>query len=292
MRTLLFFLCAFLASAACQCDNSTNIESLVSTPLRDLDDAASRLTCLLSVFIDSKDFRGVFLGVYVDVTFAVIEKIEDGNYFFNNTWVGQYLVNFADLYRQRVLQQITDSPSLPCTWRQAFEPDRNITLIFQDLLLGMNAHIDYDLAIAISKTGMRPNRRQKFKDHTLVNQVLESVYSTALTDLVKNYEPAVGNITKKLFPLISLAFDILLPLTRQAAWDNASMLSLASHRGGRLLYNLYLKGIDTEATLIGSTIQTLHIDQGLFAAMKLLEGDDPMFQFCCWMPSYCQSQVA
>jgi len=286
------FALLFAASSHGQaCTNQTDVVALVRVPFADLDDVQSRLNCLLTIYLESNDFKGVFLSVYVQVTFAVIDKIDDGNYFANNVWVGQYLVNFANMYRERVFQLFTNDPALPCVWKEAFEPDRNLTLIFQDLLLGMNAHIDYDLAIAISATGMSPNRRQKYSDHNLVNNVLHTVYQTALTTLVTNYEPAMNKLMKDIGPLVSIAMDLLLRLTRQAAWDNASLLNLATHRS-KLLYKLYLDGLDIQASLVGKAVKAVQLDKGLFLAMKDLEGDDPMDQFCVWMPAYCLASYA
>jgi len=286
MISLVVLVLSLLTAATADCNAQTNIVELLQSPFVSVNDTTDRLLCLLQVYVDRSDPRGVFLTVYSEVTLEMRARIEQGNYFHDNAWVAQYLVDFADMYRQRVVQRETNDPALPAVWRQAFERDANLTLIIQDLVLGMNAHIDYDLSIAIKTVGMTPHFATKYRDHNLVNDVLDVAYRAALTDLATHYDPAFNNITRSVLgPVITVGFEILIRLTRQGAWDNA--MSLTALANDPKAYRGYLAVLDAQAVVLGKGALVLNLDKALFAILKLLEGPNQMQSFCCWMPSYC-----
>ena len=135
---------------------------LIVDPFESVADAHDRLTTLEATFRERGDRRGAFLCVYARVTEAVGAAIGDGA-FVDSEWVTDYLVTFADLYREALLAYETgDLVALPDPWQVAFETaERGDALVVQDVALGINAHVNYDLALALHRVGVGPDRRAR-----------------------------------------------------------------------------------------------------------------------------------
>jgi hypothetical protein len=56
--------------------------------------------------------------------------------------------------------------------RSTVHPRPSLYLVAQDVVLGINAHVNYDLALALSLVGVDPDRETKYADHCAVNDVL------------------------------------------------------------------------------------------------------------------------
>lgn len=94
------------------------------------------------------DARRYFLGVYRRTTQAVAGELAAGG-FLDADWVERWDVVFADLYLRAVdAWDRGESPAEP--WRVAFGAGRDGQLPpLRHVLLGMNAHINYDLPLAL-----------------------------------------------------------------------------------------------------------------------------------------------
>lgn len=280
---VVLFICCVAADQ--QCDRNTDIVQFLVEPFSSTSDVEARLACLLEVYYDSEDFRGVFLSVYYQATIGVVQKIDQGDFFINDAWVGEYLVTFAEKYRMAVIHDKLNTPWLSIPWKQAMEPDQDLVLIIQDLLLAMNAHINFDLCQAIQASGITPRFVSKYRDHTKINKILSEVYGKALDILAVHYQPALKNVTRILDPLLSIGTDMMLALMRQVAWDNA--VTLNGLKSGTKAFDAYVGMLEIQAGIVGDAITILDIDKTLFQLLKLAEGPNPLQTFCCWMPSAC-----
>ena len=89
------------------------------------------------------DRRAAFLGTYLRTTRAVGAALERG-VFEDPDWVARWDVDFAALYLDALEAHRTDPSSVARPWQRAFgarpglPPEAHV-------LLGMNAHINYDL---------------------------------------------------------------------------------------------------------------------------------------------------
>jgi Family of unknown function (DUF5995) len=88
-----------------------------------------------------------FLATYTRTTQAVADALEDG-WFEDPAWVEEWDVVFAGLYLDALTAYRRDPASAPRPWRIAFEADPDLHPVGH-VLLGMNAHINYDLPQAL-----------------------------------------------------------------------------------------------------------------------------------------------
>jgi hypothetical protein len=154
-------------------DVDLGLLALVEEPYASVADVRERLGELLSALRAREDRRADFLSVYVRTTEAVADRIERGR-FADPDWVGDYLVAFANHYREAVLAHETGHVEhLPAAWRVAFRvADRGDASVLRTAALGVNAHVNHDLALALDDVGVAADRDARRADHRAVTEVI------------------------------------------------------------------------------------------------------------------------
>jgi hypothetical protein len=198
---------------------------LLDAPYADVDEAHVRLGELADALDERGDRRVVFLSVYVRMTGAVADRIRRGD-FADPVWVSDYLVTFADLYREAVYAYETgDVDSLAAPWRLAFDAaDRGDSLVVQDAALGVNAHINYDLALALERIGVGPDRAAKYEDHHLVTDVIRDILDETQDALVERDAPGLGVVDESLGSFDEWLWVFTIDECRDSAWRTAVAL--------------------------------------------------------------------
>ncbi|WP_440991766.1 DUF5995 family protein [Haloarchaeobius baliensis] len=160
-----------------------------------VQDATRRLDTLESRLRERGDRRAVFLTIYVRMTREVHDGIETGR-FADPAWMRRYLVTFANYYRRAFLAFETgDVAAVPDPWRVAFGASmHDETLVVQDAFLGVNAHINYDLALALEDVGLDPNREQKYEDHLAIDEILSGLVDAQQEALAQVYAAGVEDV--------------------------------------------------------------------------------------------------
>jgi len=197
------------------------VRALVANPYTDIEDAHERLAALQACFEARADPRAVFLAIYERVTDAVTAEI-DAATFGDPDWVADYLVTFANHYRRAVAAyERGDHARVPDAWQVAFDaatdPD---VLDIQHAVLGINAHINYDLAIALDAVGLDPDRRVKYRDHRAVTDILRHLVDETQRELAAT-APGLGTLDRRLGDLDERATVFTLAHCRDSAWRNA-----------------------------------------------------------------------
>jgi hypothetical protein len=154
-------LCFLLAAVSCfNCQNETVVD-IFWQPFSSLDDAYDRMKCARDVMFVNGDRRAIFLTLYVETTFQVRKAIRETDLFQDKgneynmvnckAWMEYYTYHFADLYRKAVVDWDSgNSGNVPDCWKSSFEHStEDDILIGQHLVLGINAHINRDLAHAL-----------------------------------------------------------------------------------------------------------------------------------------------
>ncbi|PHQ38319.1 hypothetical protein DJ69_12195 [Halorubrum persicum] len=196
---------------------------LVATPFASVADVDERLARAESYLRERGDRRAVFLTVYSRMTATVRTAIDDGA-FIDAEWAASYLVAFAERYRRALVAfEQRDFESLPRPWLIAFAAGaRGETLVAQDALLGINAHITYDLTYTLGDIGIDPDRDAKRADHDRINAILARLVQTAQDALVETYAAVgIAGIDRLLDPLDDRLALLGLKGTREFAWRNA-----------------------------------------------------------------------
>ena len=131
-----------------------------------IDDLLSRMDALLQPMRAAGDERQHFLATYMRTTLAVKHEIERGA-FVDDAWTERWDIAFADLYLD-ALDVWNATGAAPGPWRIAFEAANATPRVppIRHLLLGMNAHINYDLPQAL----IQVITDQEFDDPALVQR--------------------------------------------------------------------------------------------------------------------------
>lgn len=196
---------------------------LVSAPFASVVDVDERLARTESYLRERGDRRAVFLTVYSRMTATVRDAIDDGA-FIDSEWAASYLIAFAERYRRALVAfERRAFESLPRPWLTAFAAAaRGETLLAQDALLGINAHITYDLTYTLGDVGIDPDRGAKRADHDRINAILARLVQTAQDALVEAYAAiGIASIDRLLDPLDDRLALLGLKGVREFAWRNA-----------------------------------------------------------------------
>ena len=164
---------------------------------QDVDEALDAMHSALGYFHREHDQRAIFLRAYFLNTLAIQQAIyQRGRYqkriFFDPPWVKRLAGKFAQLYFHSLS---TDGREGERAWKQAHRlADSNQTSVFQDMLLGINAHINYDLAYGIYLNLKEHDDgrehlllpRRKF-DHDQINNILVNTIPQVEDVLTRDY---------------------------------------------------------------------------------------------------------
>jgi hypothetical protein len=195
---------------------------------------------------------GYFAALYRRVTRTVRQRIGTGH-FDDDARMETLDVTFASRYLQAFRQWRAGDPAISACWKVAFDAVADPTLlILQNLLVGMNAHITYDLGIATAEVAATPEGLASIQgDFDKINALLACLVPTVFSEL------------GALSPLIHLLEDLAQPdeqrlvgmvmqAARDFAWLFANELVIVEGRPDLEQLLLHLK--DKEASWIGERI--------------------------------------
>jgi hypothetical protein len=197
---------------------------------RTLDDVVSGFSALERGFRAGRDRRSIFLTLYGVVSADMRDRVASGA-FADGAWVERYAVAFANLYRAALeAHEAGRMTAVPRAWRICFETARAGTgTVLQDVLLGVNAHVNNDLAFALDRVAVDPDRERRRRDHNAVNQVLEGVTERATQRLASLYAPGIATMDCAAGELDEIVGRVSLGGARDTAWESAC--ALADARG-------------------------------------------------------------
>jgi hypothetical protein len=187
-----------------------------------------------------------FAATYARTTRAVGEAVAAGG-FEDGSWVDHWDVVFADLYLDAVEAHRRDPATAPWPWRLAFGARRGLPPVAH-VLLGINAHINYDLpqallAVIDDADFDRPEvlaRRER--DHKRIDGVLGvRVGDEARLLRAQSGPPAL--LDRALTPLNRAATRRFLRESREKVWHNTHELN-AARRAGPEVYRRRLAHLE------------------------------------------------
>jgi hypothetical protein len=204
-------------------------------PAGGIDALVRRMEGLLAPLEAAGDPARFFLATYLRTTRAVAEELARGG-FRDPAWVERWDVAFAGLYLDAV-EAARAGRRPPEPWAVAFGAGGGDGLPpLRHVLLGMNAHINYDLAQSLlaviseaefDNPGLLADRRA---DHEHIDQVLVARVGAEDTELEVVGGPR-SRTDRLLQPLNRLATKRFLRESRAKVWANARLLDQARRAG-------------------------------------------------------------
>lgn len=243
----------------------------VAAPFDSVDAAVEGLADLETRLRTRGDRRAVFLTIYERMTRAVRDGIEDGR-FVDAAWMREYTTTFANYYRRAFLAfERGRLGAVPDPWRVAFGTARRADrLVVQDAFLGVNAHINYDLALALRDVGIDPDRERKYADHRAIDDILSRLVDAQQTALAELYAPEVDDIDRALGRLDETLTLRSMTEGREQAWRIAVVLTDAPWSPVRALARQVLR---TTATGAAFLIRGPDLDPALVGRLRAAERD-------------------
>lgn len=162
-----------------------------------------------------------FNRMYLQVTRLVLLRIEDGK-FTNRTFMTRLDIIFAGLY---LAQFDFAEDDLNKAWAPLFELRHSRCEPIQFALAGMNAHINYDLAVAVvsacRQLGLSPNSPGVQADYDRITGILAEVHEEVRQSFLHG---VALDVDGDLAPVVTLIGNWSIGTARQAAWANALAL--------------------------------------------------------------------
>ncbi|HUA42520.1 MAG TPA: DUF5995 family protein, partial [Streptosporangiaceae bacterium] len=198
-----------------------------------IDELIGRMADRLESLRAAGDQRQYFHATYQRTTIAVAQEIKRGG-FADPEWVERWDVVFADLYLDALEAALAGrEPSWP--WAIAFGAPADLPAL-RHVLLGMNAHINYDLpqalvAVITDEQFDDPEllaRREA--DHRAIDTVLASRVAAEDDELTALSGPSTL-LDRLLQPFNRLGTQRFLREAREKVWANAIALSRARRQG-------------------------------------------------------------
>ncbi len=191
------------------------------------------MAALLEPLEAAGDQRRYFHSTYQRTTIAVAGELKGGG-FADADWVERWDVAFAELYLDALQADMTGrTPTRP--WAIAFGTPADLPPL-RHVLLGMNAHINYDLpqalvaVIADEEFHDADLLARREADHRAIDDVLASRVAAEDDELTSISGP--GSLLDRLLrPFNRLGTQRFLREARANVWANAIALSRARQQG-------------------------------------------------------------
>ncbi|MDQ6726622.1 MAG: DUF5995 family protein [Actinomycetota bacterium] len=203
-----------------------------------IEQLLARMDDLLAPLEERKDPIRLFLATYRRTTVAVEAELARGG-FTDRAWVEGWDIGFAGLYLDAI-EQWEAGATPPGPWAVAFRASKEGPALppLRHVLLGMNAHINYDLpqsllaAITDEELDDSAVVARRASDHAHIDDILLSRVDPEDVELTKVERP--GDRTRLdnlLSPFNKAGTKRFLKEARRKVWHNATLLSAARRHG-------------------------------------------------------------
>ncbi|MEP7252593.1 MAG: DUF5995 family protein [Ginsengibacter sp.] len=192
-------------------------------PLNTIDDVVNAILAIVTRCEQEKSRSGYFAALYKRMTIAVKEGIAAGT--FDD---GQRMEKLDVIFASRYLdayEAYSKNEACSTSWKYAFDGcvDKSLTVI-QQLILGINTHINLDLAIASAITAPGNAIHDLERDFNRINDVISSLFDDVQQSLEEVWLPM------KLLKRIghTQQTDVLnfsIGAARKASWASAVILA-------------------------------------------------------------------
>lgn len=211
-----------------------------------------RMQTLVDQWNTAGDRRAIFLACYQRMTEHMLMAIAR-HAFHDTTWVYRLIGDFADYYFVALTawEQGTGGPQV---WQHTFAcAARNDATIVQHLLLGVNAHINYDLVLVLDDL-LHPEwpqlaereRQQRHADYDAVNRVIALTIDRVQDEVIAPYARAMRILDRALGPLDEWCTAHLIRNWRNDVWQQAMQMIALNDNAERVAFRQHIDRIATQ----------------------------------------------
>jgi hypothetical protein len=194
-----------------------------------------------------------FSDLYLTITQGIWHHIQTGGFFADGQYLARLDVVFANRYFD-ALRAWAGGERAPQAWQVLFEtPDDGEVTAIQLAGAGVNAHINFDLAVATVDTGREMGDAEldlRKEDYARVNDVFAERMESLLRELLEA-RAAEGGESERLSALGRLMTRIV-ATARHFAWEDAEELWPLPRRSGA--WTAKEEQMDAVAYLVGRSL--------------------------------------
>jgi len=194
-----------------------------------------------------------FSDLYLTITQGIRDRIDEGDFFADNGYLARLDVSFANRYLD-ALRAWAGGQRTPRSWQVLFEaPDSGELMAIQLAGAGVNAHINFDLAVATVDTGREAGDAQldtgtRREDYAKVNDVFAERMD-ALLHNVFEAQAVKGQAQEDRLSALGRLMTRVVTAARQFAWEDAEELWPLPRRSDA--WDAKEASMDTVAYLVG-----------------------------------------
>ena len=186
----------------------------------------ARMRSVCQGWNDAADQRAIFLSCYSMMTANMLAGI-DRRDFDDPDWVDDMVQRFAGYYFDALTAYDRNPAAAPRVWQLAHDTCREADVwSIQKLLLGINAHINYDLVLTLDEmlgpewADLSDDRRAaRLRDYRQVNDIIASTVDAVQDEVLAQTMPIMRFIDLVMGPGDELLLSRLLFRWRDRVWD-------------------------------------------------------------------------
>lgn len=220
--------------------------------------ALTHMDTLIQQWQETADDKVLFLRCYQMMTSNVLEGVETHK-FNDPIWVRNLLNLFADYYFIALRTYEREPTSAPAVWQVAHNAahDPQISAM-QKLLLGVNAHINYDLVLTLADMleaewaeHTDEMRNGRYADHCHINTIIGKTIDAVQDEVLEPAMPIMGLVDKLMGPMDERIIVHLIAQWREKVWKNAATLLTMTDPEAQ---QVFMTQVEQEALQIGKLI--------------------------------------
>lgn len=200
----------------------------------------ARMTALITTWDAHADQRAIFLRCYRMMTNNMLAALAGGE-FSDGAWVDRLLRRFADYYFRAVADYERDRAAAPRVWQVAHDAASQQGLwALQKLLLGVNAHINYDLVLTLVELLQAEwveltevQRDARYADYCHVNDIIARTIDAVQDQILEPAMPLLAVLDRLLGRMDERLISRLLTGWRDEVWREAMLILQTSDADAR-----------------------------------------------------------
>lgn len=202
---------------------------------------------------------GYFAILYRKMTAAVKDEIDNSS-FAGSARMAKLDIIFANRYLQAWEAYVNKKPC-PNAWCAAFDAaEKKNLIVLQHLILGINTHINLDLAIAAAECCPADKIHDLKGDFEKINSIIANLTQSVQDTLAQVWLPmrAINKITDKQQDAV---INFSIKIARRVSWNNALALSKCKEEDKKS----YIERMDSDVVCIAERVK----NPGLLMSLML-----------------------
>lgn len=192
-----------------------------------MSDLIHKMQTQIQTWERADDDRAIFLTCYTMMTANMLRTIAEGG-FNDGPWVEALTHRFAEYYFEALASY--EALEKPPVWTFTFETACNKSVhVLQNLLLGVNAHICYDLIFALADSIAdewdhlsETERQERYADYCKVNTVIGQTLDAVQDQVVEKHSRIMIAVDLAFGRLDEWMIHTLITRWRAQVWDQCA----------------------------------------------------------------------